>query len=205
MSRRKTAYPAKRTMNLFYKPDRTTKPATVALYVLFALTCLLGLSKLLVYDLWMETQQAVQTRDAAEERFLGVMAELADYNEVQERYSRYSATEEERETIPRMEVLAMLDQAAAGVTDGSAVKAHALKQLYGMVLEPSLSQGDPETFLRHSASLLSSFPSKIRRVRAPLAHASSRLFSRVSQGESWAVPGVAKSSAAKARDKQAGS
>ena len=82
MSRRKRAYPAKRTMNLFYKPDRTTKPATVALYVLFALTCLLGLSKLLVYDLWMETQQAVQTRDAAEERFLGVMAELADYNEV---------------------------------------------------------------------------------------------------------------------------
>ena len=89
MSRRKTAYPAKRTMNLFYKPDRTTKPATVALYVLFALTCLLGLSKLLVYDLWMETQQAVQTRDAAEERFLGVMAELADG-------------------------LAMLDQASAG-------------------------------------------------------------------------------------------
>ena len=114
MSRRKRAYPAKRTMNLFYKPARTTKPSTVALSVLFALTCLLGLSKLLVYDLWMETQQAVQTRDAAEERFLGVMAELADYNEVQERYSRYSATEEERETIPRMEVLAMLDQAAAG-------------------------------------------------------------------------------------------
>ena len=26
---RKTAYPIKTSMNLFYKPDRTTKPATV--------------------------------------------------------------------------------------------------------------------------------------------------------------------------------
>ena len=28
MNRKKGAYPTKRTMNLFYKPDRTTKPAT---------------------------------------------------------------------------------------------------------------------------------------------------------------------------------
>ncbi|WP_304737756.1 hypothetical protein, partial [Dubosiella newyorkensis] len=50
------SYPEKRTMNLFYKPDRTTKPATIALYLLFAFTVLLGLSKVLVYDLWVETQ-----------------------------------------------------------------------------------------------------------------------------------------------------
>lgn len=45
MSKRNAAYPAKRSMNLFYKPDRTTKPATIALYVLFVLVCLLGLGK----------------------------------------------------------------------------------------------------------------------------------------------------------------
>ena len=32
---KKSAYPTKTSMNLFYKPDRTTKPATVALYTLF--------------------------------------------------------------------------------------------------------------------------------------------------------------------------
>ena len=53
MSKRKAAYPAKRSMNLFYKPDRTTKPATIALYVLFVLVCLLGLGKFLVYDVWV--------------------------------------------------------------------------------------------------------------------------------------------------------
>ena len=48
--------PTKGTMNLYYKPDRTTKPATIALYVLFALTVLLGLSKVLVYDLWVQVR-----------------------------------------------------------------------------------------------------------------------------------------------------
>ena len=111
MSKRKAAYPAKRSMNLFYKPDRTTKPATIALYVLFALVCLLGLGKFLVYDVWVETNAARHTLAAAESRLSGVMAELTDYNEVRERYSRYSATEEERALIDRMEVLALLDDA----------------------------------------------------------------------------------------------
>lgn len=111
MSRRKADYPAKRSMNLFYKPDRTTKPATVALYVLFVLVCLLGLGKFLVYDVWSETVRARQALEAAERQLDGVMLELSDYNEVWERYSRYSATEEERALIDRMEVLALLDEA----------------------------------------------------------------------------------------------
>ena len=65
MSRKKTGYPVKREMNLFYKPDKTTKPATAALYVLFVLVLILGLSKITVYDLWVETNQAEQQRDLA--------------------------------------------------------------------------------------------------------------------------------------------
>ena len=111
MSRRNAAYPAKRSMNLFYKPDRTTKPATIALYVLFVLVCLLGLGKFLVYDVWMETTEAQQALAAAERQLEDVQLELTDYGEVWERYSRYSATEEERALIDRMEVLALLDEA----------------------------------------------------------------------------------------------
>lgn len=111
---RKSAYPTKTSMNLFYKPDRTTKPATVALYVLFALTCLLGLSKLLVYDLWMENQEAQRALAVAEEQLNSAMLQLSDYNEVREQYSRYSATEEERALVDRMEVLNLLDTAVRG-------------------------------------------------------------------------------------------
>ena len=114
MNRKKGAYPTKRTMNLFYKPDRTTKPATVALYVLFALTCVLGLGKVTVYDLWAETRGAEQTAAGEQTRLEGIMAELADYSEVHERYSLYSATEEERAAIDRMEVLELLDGALGG-------------------------------------------------------------------------------------------
>ena len=117
MSKRKAAYPAKRSMNLFYKPDRTTKPATVALYVFFVLVCLLGLSKFLVYDVWMETVQALQALAAAEQQRNSLLLELKDYNEVRERYSRYSATEEERALIDRMEVLALLDEAVGSTAD----------------------------------------------------------------------------------------
>ena len=111
----------KRTMNLFYKPDRTTKPATVALYVLFVLVCLLGLGKILIYDLWVETTQAQRALAAEEERLSDVMLELADYNEVRERYQRYAATEEERALIDRMEVLALLDGAVGVTADMNAI------------------------------------------------------------------------------------
>lgn len=108
---KKASYPRKQSMNLYYKPDRTTKPATVALYVLFSVVCLLGLCKVLVYDLWEETRQAERTLAAAEDELTGAMLELRDYEEVKERYNRYSATEEEDALIDRMEVLALLDEA----------------------------------------------------------------------------------------------
>ena len=82
MSRRKADYPIKRSMNLYYKPDRTTKPATAALYILFALTCLLGLAKVMVYDLWAETRDAERVLTFEQTRLEGVMAELADYEQV---------------------------------------------------------------------------------------------------------------------------
>ena len=111
MSTKKSGFPAKRIMNLFYKPDRTTKPATVMLYVFFVLALLLGLSKITIYDLWVETSEAEQKRDLAAERLAAVMAELKDYDEVLDRYYQYAATEEEQANIDRMEVLALLDKA----------------------------------------------------------------------------------------------
>lgn len=107
----KNRMPQKQAMNLYYKPDRTTKPATVALYTLFVLVCLLGLGKLLIYDIWVQTAEARAQLEAVQAQLNGYMAELADYNEVRERYQRYAATDEERVLIDRMEVLALLDEA----------------------------------------------------------------------------------------------
>lgn len=108
MNRRET-YPTKTTMNLYYKPDRTTKASTIALYALFAAVVLLALLKILVYDVWQENRAAQRALVAAQNELNDVLAQLADYSEVQERYFRYSATDEERALVDRMDVLAMLD------------------------------------------------------------------------------------------------
>jgi len=111
MKLKRSRIPAKGTMNLYYKPDRTTRPATVALYVLFFLTVLLGLSKALVYDLWAETEEARAGLEAAQSRLSAVTEELSGYDQVEERYFRYAATDEERAAVDRMEVLLLLDTA----------------------------------------------------------------------------------------------
>lgn len=108
---KRNRYPEKRNMNLFYRPDRTTKPATIMLYAMFAAACLLGLSKILIYDVWKETYQAARALEAEQEKLNSVMLELKDYDEVKERYVRYASTEEERALVDRMEILAMLEEA----------------------------------------------------------------------------------------------
>lgn len=105
------AYPAKRTMNLYYRPDRTTKPATISLYVLFVLVLLLALFKILVYDVWAEVRQARQTLAGVETQLQVATAQLADYDQVQARYRRYAATEEELATVDRMEILGLVESA----------------------------------------------------------------------------------------------
>lgn len=121
MARKLKGAPTKRTMNLYFKPDRTTKPATVALYVLFVLVVLLGLSKVLVYDVWVKVDGARTALAAVESQLDTVMDELSDYDEVKEKYQRYSATDEERALIDRMEVLALLDDAMGATGELSSV------------------------------------------------------------------------------------
>lgn len=101
--------PSKRTMNLYYKPDRTTGPATAALYILFALTVLLAAAKIGIYDKLYELRQAWEqlSRVQAEERQYA--GRLSDYNEVLHRYHLYAATEDERATTDRLEILDLLD------------------------------------------------------------------------------------------------
>lgn len=115
MTLRKTLYPAKRSMNLYYKPDRRAKTAVLALYTLILLAGLLGLGRLLVYDVLQETAAAQEALAVAEEELNGVLLELADCGEIEGQYQRRTETDEEKNLVDRMEILALLDQ-AVGVT-----------------------------------------------------------------------------------------
>ena len=106
---KKIVLPDKRTMNLYYKPDKTTRPATIALYVLFALSLLLAAAKFGVYDLLMkldETQSELGRTQATEQQYA---MQLTDYDDVLHQYHLYNATDDEKNTTDRMEILDMLE------------------------------------------------------------------------------------------------
>ncbi len=106
---KKVVLPDKRTMNLYYKPDKTTRPATIALYVLFALSLLLAAAKFGVYDLLMkldETQSELARTQATEQQYA---MQLTDYDDVLHQYHLYNATDDEKNTTDRMEILDMLE------------------------------------------------------------------------------------------------
>lgn len=97
-------------MNLYYKPDWTTRPATAALYVLFVMTLMAGFGKLFVYDLLLKLEETEEQMSRVQ-RECGVCEErLENYDEILRQYRMYSAAEEEEGHTDRMEILELLDE-----------------------------------------------------------------------------------------------
>lgn len=111
IKKNKNKIPSKKVLNLYYKEDKTTRPSTIALYVLFILVVMLAVGKVAVYDKMVELEE-VKTQLAQNQAHLDEqMAYLADYKDVSSQYSRYSFSylKSEEKVIDRMEVLDMLE------------------------------------------------------------------------------------------------
>ena len=121
VARKKTVYPTKRSMNLYLKVDRTTAPATAALYVLFAAAVLLGLAKFMIYDYWAREQQLNSQALALEQRITQQMQELKDYDQVLEDYIRSIPTQQEQDQPDVMELLDLIDTTIRPVAQVSQV------------------------------------------------------------------------------------
>lgn len=111
IKKNKNKIPSKKVMNLYYKEDTTTRPSTIALYVLFILVALLAVGKVAVYDLAVKLEDE-QAKLAYNQSLLDAQTEyLADYKDVSSQYSRYSysyLTQEEK-VCDRMDILSMLE------------------------------------------------------------------------------------------------
>ena len=108
--KKRHAYPTKTTMNLYFKEDRTTKPATVMLYVLFVLVVLAAAGKFLVLDRLQEADRLAEEADRLESQSAAVMRQLEEYPAVREEYVRLAPTQEELELTDRLAVLDLIDQ-----------------------------------------------------------------------------------------------
>lgn len=109
MAGKKAVYPTKRSMNLYFKVDRTTAPATAALYVLFAAAVLLGLGKIMIYDLVSQEKQLESQVLALDQRTVQQMQQLKNYDQVLEDYIRSIPTPQEQEQPDVMDLLALID------------------------------------------------------------------------------------------------
>lgn len=133
-------YPTKRTMNLYYKEDRTTATATAMLYILFALTVLLALGKILVYDPWNTAQELEAQLAAMQTENTAMQEQLTSYDEVERDYIRRVSTVREQEQIDPMELLDLIDseiRPAAVVSQVTIEDGQAVVSFSGVSLEQS--------------------------------------------------------------------
>ncbi len=112
-AKRKDGYPSKKTINLYYKEDKTTRPSTIALYVLFFAVVLLAAAKVLVFDLTYslaKQEEEVKKQQAYLDQQLET---LQQYKDISSQYSRYSFSylREDEIFCDRMEVVKMLEEA----------------------------------------------------------------------------------------------
>lgn len=109
VTRKKAVYPTKKTMNLYYKEDLSTKSATAALYILFLCVVLLALAKLLIFDVMVELNDKRDQLDQSQRELASYEEQLADYDKVLLEYERYAATPDEAVT-DRMKLLNLIDK-----------------------------------------------------------------------------------------------
>lgn len=107
--KKKEVYPTKRSMNLYFKLDRTTAPATAVLYLLFALAVLLGLAKVTVYDPWAAAAALEEQVAAMEAQTDAQLQELESYEQVRKEYLRAAPTQDEADLVDPLEVLSLID------------------------------------------------------------------------------------------------
>ena len=110
--KKKDVYPSKKTINLYFKEDKTTRPSTIALYVLFIAVVLLAISKVVVFDRLNELAKIQDTLEEKQEHHEEQMDKLKDYKEISYQYGKYSFSylREDEKLCDRMLVLDMLEK-----------------------------------------------------------------------------------------------
>lgn len=102
--------PDKRSMNLYYKPDRAAGSAAAALYALFGLILLLGVVKFGIYDLAEDLRAGREELARVQAQEQQYAEQLSDYDDVAKRYRLYAATQEESSATDRLAILDLLDE-----------------------------------------------------------------------------------------------
>ena len=110
--KKKDAYPSKKTLNLYFKDDKTSKPSTIMLYSLFALVVLLASAKIFVYDIWAELEEEKKVYVQNEKILQGYLEKISGFAEIKEEYNKYTYDylKTDEKYCDRIEILNVIDQ-----------------------------------------------------------------------------------------------
>ena len=117
--KKKDVYPSKKTINLYYKEDKTTRPSTIALYALFIAVVLLAVSKVVVFDRLDELTKVEKQVKEMQAHYDEQMEKLKYFKEFSSQYSRYSFSylREDEILCDRMDVWNMLEKTVFAYAD----------------------------------------------------------------------------------------
>lgn len=111
IGKKKDIYPSKKSINLYYQDDVSTKVSSMMLKVLFVAVVVLALAKFFVVDVITERNEAKAQLEEIQSTLDDYMLALQDYDAVAEEYALYSykVLVDALETQDRLEILAMLE------------------------------------------------------------------------------------------------
>lgn len=109
--KKKDKYPSKTTINLYYQDEKSAGISTFTLYLIFIIVILMALSKMFVFDLVGELNDAKQAYEQNQSILTSYESALEKYDDVNAEYNRfsYSYLSDQEKIQDRMDVLAMLE------------------------------------------------------------------------------------------------
>lgn len=105
------SYPSKKTINLYYKDEKSNGISTFTLYLILIIVILIALSKMFVFDLVNEMNTAKQTYKQNQAILESYVHALEKYDEINAEYNRfsYSYLSDKEKIQDRMDILEMLE------------------------------------------------------------------------------------------------
>lgn len=111
IGKKKEVYPSKKTINLYYQEEVSSKISTLVLDIVFVVVVVLGLLKFAFFDILVERNDAAEKLETLQRTLDQQLAVLQNYDKVADEYSRYSykILVDGMEYQDRIEILSMLE------------------------------------------------------------------------------------------------
>lgn len=112
IGKKKNVYPSKKTINLCYEVETSTKVSSALLRIVFLVVVLIAALKFLVMDILIERNEALAQLERLQSVLDQQLIVIQDFDKVAEEYSRYSykILIDELGTQDRLDILAMLEE-----------------------------------------------------------------------------------------------